>query len=87
MAIWGCRSARLASRCLKSRGNSSLVGVLMDDLMALLASLSGPLYRLRSTQNQRCFLEPAAERLARYRLALGQADIAWIDVLGLDGGR
>jgi hypothetical protein len=87
LAIWGCRCPRLASRCLKVGGNSWLVEELMDDLMALPASLSGRLYQLRCTQNQRCFREPATERSTRYRLAWGHAGIAWIAVLGLDGGR
>ncbi|RZL70826.1 MAG: hypothetical protein EOP32_40960 [Rhodococcus sp. (in: high G+C Gram-positive bacteria)] len=48
---------------LREHGDTSLVGELMDDVMAVLASLSGRFYPLRSKQNQRRLLpDDAAAR-------------------------
>ncbi|RZL73884.1 MAG: hypothetical protein EOP32_36140 [Rhodococcus sp. (in: high G+C Gram-positive bacteria)] len=47
---------------LREDGDTSLVGELMDDVMAVLASLSGRFYPLRSKQNQRRLAGDAAAR-------------------------
>jgi putative resolvase len=49
---------------LHERGDKSLLEELMDDFMALLASLSGRFYQLRSRQNQQRLLDAAAVRLS-----------------------
>ncbi|RZL80639.1 MAG: hypothetical protein EOP32_16560 [Rhodococcus sp. (in: high G+C Gram-positive bacteria)] len=50
---------------LREAGEASLVGGLMDDVMALLASLPGRFSALRSTQNQRRLRGDAATRLEK----------------------
>jgi predicted site-specific integrase-resolvase len=50
---------------LHERGDRSLLGELMDDFMAVLASFSGRFYRLRCKHNQRRLLDAAGERLGR----------------------
>ncbi|MDT2009628.1 hypothetical protein FXW78_47965 [Rhodococcus opacus] len=56
-----CQSASGPAR----GGEASLVGGLMDDVMALLASLPGRFSALRSTQNQRRLRGDAATRLEK----------------------
>jgi hypothetical protein len=58
-----CRRSALQSRSCETRGGTSLVEELMDDVMARLASLSGRLYRRRSTQKYHRLRGDAAARL------------------------
>ncbi|MDT2009861.1 hypothetical protein FXW78_50335 [Rhodococcus opacus] len=53
-------SALGSSRSCVRHGDTSRVEELMDDIMALLASLSGRFYPLRSKQNQRRLAGDAA---------------------------
>jgi predicted site-specific integrase-resolvase len=50
---------------LHERGDRSLLGELMDDFMALLASFAGRFYQWRSNRNQQRLLDAAGDRLAR----------------------
>ncbi|TQC38994.1 hypothetical protein EEB14_58955 [Rhodococcus sp. WS4] len=47
---------------LREHGDKSLVGELMDDVMAVLASFSGRFYPLRSKRNPRRLARDAAMR-------------------------